>query len=296
MQFDPHHLSALSCVLRLGSFEAAATELCVTPSAVSQRIKALEEKVGTVLINRGAPCTGTDTGMRLAKHAEDIGLLEAQLSKELLLDGGQNPTRIRIAVNADSVDSWFTKALSKTEGLLFDLVIDDQDHSADWLKRGEVSAAICASDKPVAGCDTVELGSMRYVATASPAFVKRWMPDGPTVEALSKAPCLTFGPKDMLQRQWVAQNIGKRVNMPTHFVPSTHAFAQAARNGLGWGMNPLSMIRGPLRRGRMVPLIPDTPLDVPLTLQVSRVMAPALKSLTDAIVEVSRHALDNLPD
>lgn len=291
MQFDPHHLSALSCVLRLGSFEAAASELCVTPSAVSQRIKALEEKIGTVLINRGTPCTGTETGLRLAKHAEDIGLLEAQLSKDLALETGSSSARIRIAVNADSVDAWFIRALARTEGLLFDLVIDDQDHSADWLKRGEVSAAICASDKPVPGCDVIDLGSMRYIATASPAFMEQWFPDGPTPEALGRAPCLTFGPKDMLQRQWVAQNVGKRINMPTHFIPSCSAFLQATRSGLGWGMNPFGMIRGPLRRGRMVPLLPNTPFDVPLTLQISRVMAPALETLKDAIVSQAKDAL-----
>ncbi|MFT7593531.1 MAG: LysR family transcriptional regulator (chromosome initiation inhibitor) [Paracoccaceae bacterium] len=146
MQFDPHHLAALAAVLRRGSFDAAAADLSVTPSAISQRIKALEDRVGTSLIHRGSPCTGTPAGVRLAKHAEDVGLLEAQLSRDLSLGDTSGPGRLRIALNADSLATWFVAALAAVPDVLFDLVIDDQDHSADWLKRGEVSAAISATD------------------------------------------------------------------------------------------------------------------------------------------------------
>ncbi|MEY8838238.1 ArgP/LysG family DNA-binding transcriptional regulator, partial [Cribrihabitans sp. XS_ASV171] len=200
MQFDPHHLAALSAILRLGSFEAAAAELSVTPSAISQRIKAFEDRIGAALIHRGPPCTGTPTGVRLAKHAEDIGLLETQLTRDLGLGPETRATRIRIAVNADSLATWFVPALASVEGTLFDLVIDDQDHSADWLQRGEVSAAICAGGKPIAGCDTHPLGSLRYLPTASPDFMACWFAEGVTPQALARAPCLTFNAKDMLQK------------------------------------------------------------------------------------------------
>lgn len=291
MQFDSHHLSALASVLRRGSFEAAAAELHVTPSAISQRIKALEDRVGTSLINRASPCTGTPHGLRLAKHAEDVGLLEAQLSRELKLETDTGPVRLRIAVNADSLATWFVQAMAQVPDLLFDLVIDDQDHSADWLKRGEVSAAICASGKPAAGCDTHPLGAMRYIATASPQFMDRWFPDGPTEAALAQAPCLTFNAKDALQRNWIRAATGVKLSPPTHFLPSTHAFVDAARAGLGWGMNPAPLVRGPIRNGRLVPLIANTPLDVPLTWQVSRIMAPSLEPLTRAVRDVAAKAL-----
>jgi len=188
MQFDPAHLSALSAVLRLGSFEQAAHRLAVTPSAISQRIKALEERVGTALVLRETPCSATDAGARLAKHAEDVGLLEALVTRDLALDANPGQTRLSIAVNADSVATWVIPALAKTQGLLFDLLIDDQDHSADWLKRGAVSAAITATGRAVPGCDRIPLGTLRYVATASPDFVRTWFSDGVTVDALSHAP------------------------------------------------------------------------------------------------------------
>ncbi|KUJ76956.1 LysR family transcriptional regulator [Ruegeria marisrubri] len=283
MSFDPNQLAALSAILRLGSFEAAAAELAVTPSAISQRIKALEDRVGTSLIERGPPCTGTRAGLRIAKHAEDVGLLEAQLNRDLALDRGTGPARLRIAVPADSLATWFIDAMARTKDMLFDLVVDDQDHSADWLRRGEVSAAITVGGRPVTGCDAVPLGVMRYLATASPDYMRRWFPQGVTAKALAKAPCLTFNRKDGLQKAWIEANAGARIVPPTHYMPSTHAFVDAACAGLGWGMNPEILVRQPMSEGRLQALIPDTPLDVPLTWQVSRIMAPALGPLTRAV-------------
>ena len=247
MQFDPDHLNALAAIIRHGSFEAAAAELSVTPSAISQRIKALEDRVGTSLINRGAPCTATAAGGRLAKHAEDVGVLESQLSRELALDGAPGPARLKIAVNADSLATWFVSALAAVPDFMFELVIDDQDHSADWLKRGEVSAAVTATGKPVSGCDATPLGALRYVATASPQFMEKWFANGVSTDSLSRAPCLTFNAKDALQKSWMETHTGKRLTPPCHYLPSTHAFIDAARLGLGWGMNPETLVRGPIK-------------------------------------------------
>ncbi len=291
MQFDPHHLSALAAVLRLGSFDAAAAALSVTPSAISQRIKALEDRLGSVLIQRGSPCTGTPAGLRLAKHAEDVGLLEAQLSRELKLETGPDPARLRIAVNADSLATWFVEAMAQVQDVLFELVIDDQDHSSDWLRRGEVSAAICAHDKPISGCEAHPLGALRYFATASPDFVKTWFAEGVGPDTLSLAPCLVYNAKDRLQHRWMEQVSGERISPPAHFLPSSHAFVDAARAGIGWGMNPQALVRGPIRNGRLVALVPDAPLDVPLTWQISRVLGTALSPVTRAVKKAALKSL-----
>ncbi|MDP5217911.1 ArgP/LysG family DNA-binding transcriptional regulator [Ruegeria sp. 2205SS24-7] len=291
MQFDPNQLRALAAILRLGSFEAAAAELAVTQSAISQRIRALEERVGAALIERVTPCTGTRAGLRIAKHAEDVGLLEAQLSRDLSLEQKAGPARLRIAVNADSLATWFVDAMAQVEDVLFDLVIDDQDHSADWLRRGAVSAAICSGTKAAPGCDAVPLGHLRYLATASPAFANRWFDKGVSAATLSVAPCMTFNRKDNLQQKWIEQVIGKRVTPPSHFLPSTQAFVDAACAGLGWGMNPESLAGQPIRDGKLVALLADQPLDVALSWQVSRVMAPALAPLTRAVKQAAQDGL-----
>ncbi|WP_424984525.1 LysR family transcriptional regulator ArgP [Microbulbifer sp. S227A] len=291
MYFDPHQLAALVAVLRLGSFDAAASDLGVTPSAVSQRIKALEDRVGGALILRGAPCTGTPAGTRLVKHAEDVALLEAQVSRELALESTAGPVRLRIAVNADSLATWLVPALSGVTGMLFDLVIDDQDHSAQWLRRGEVSMAITAQGKPAAGCDAWPLGALRYVPTASPAFMRRWFSGGVDPASLALAPCLTFDAKDMLQRRWIEQVFGTSVTPPAHYLASTQAFVDAAAAGLGWGMNPQQLVTPHLADQRLLQLVADAPLDVPLSLQVSRVMAPPLAPVIRAIRSAARQGL-----
>ncbi len=288
MLLDPNHLSALSAILRHGSFETAAAELAVTPSAVSQRIKALEDRVGVTLINRGSPCTATPAGLRIARHAEDIGVLEAQLSRELTLDRGGGPARVRIAIPADVLATWFVNAMARVQDILFDLVIDDQDYSAEWLKRGEVSAAITVGDQPVTGCDEIDLGTLQYLPTASPDFVRQWFAEGVTAASLARAPCLTFNRKDSLQKAWMEQQVGRRVSPPSHFLPSSQGFVEAAILGLGWGMNPKGLVDRPIQQGRLCTLLPDAPLDVPLKWQVVRVLAPALQPLTRAVRQAAK--------
>jgi LysR family transcriptional regulator (chromosome initiation inhibitor) len=149
---DYAQLSALAAVIRTGSFERAAQHLGVTPSATSQRIKLLEERLGGVLAIRGQPCTATEAGQRLCQHAEQVALLESSLQDSLPgLQAGSRPLTLRIAVNADSLATWFITAMSRTEGYLFDIILDDEDHSAEWLRRGQVAAAVTGHSTPVQG-------------------------------------------------------------------------------------------------------------------------------------------------
>lgn len=275
---DYPQLAALAAVHRRGSFDLAAASLNVTPSAISQRIKALEEQLGTLLIKRGQPCTATDAGLRLIRHHDEVALLEATLNLP-----NPNPTTLRIAVNADSLATWVIPALAATHGLLFDLIIDDQDHSQDWLRKGEVAAAITSHPGPLQGCDTIALGALRYRATASPGYCARWLPKGPTADALFKAPALTFSDKDTLQSAWLARQTGGTFPMPTHRMASTHAFVDAALLGLGWGMNPEPLVADHIAAGRLRDLSPDAPLDVALHWQFTRLTAKALAPLTAAI-------------
>jgi LysR family transcriptional regulator, chromosome initiation inhibitor len=277
---DPDQLAALAAILRTGSFDRAAALLNVTPPAISQRIRTLEDRVGTALIVRGQPCTATAAGARLARHADDTALLEASALADL---GAPSATATaRIAVNADSLATWVLPAFAAVPGLLFDLVIDDQDHSTALLKRGEVQAAVTSHPGPLQGCDTIALGALRYIATASPAFAGRWFPDGVTRDALARAPALRFNDKDRLQDDWAAAVTGYRVTLPCHRIASSTAFVQAALFGLGWGMNPEPLVRDHLAAGRLVALTPD-PLDTPLYWQAARLTARALAPLTAAI-------------
>ena len=288
---DPNQLAALAAVHRRGSFDLAAAALGVTASAISQRVKALEEQTGTLLIRRAQPCTATVAGLRLIRHHDEVSLLEQALHADLP-QLGAGPLTLRIAVNADSLATWVLPALAECEGFLFDLVIDDQDVSQDWLRRGEVVAAITSHATAPSGCDSLPLGALRYLAPASPAYLARWMPDGPTARALAQAPGLTYSDKDKLQECWLARQIyGTRVAFPTHRLASSHGFVEACLLGLGWAMNPEGLTRPHLDTGRLVELVPGASLDVPLHWQFTRLAAPALAPLTRAIRTHARRSL-----
>jgi LysR family transcriptional regulator (chromosome initiation inhibitor) len=289
--FTDPHLAALAAVDRRGSFEAAAASLGVTPSAISLRIKTLEDRVGCLLIRRGQPARATETGLRLIRHHDQVALLEQALAADLPLPASGTAT-LRLAVNADSLATWVIEALAATPGLLFDLVIDDQDHSQDWLRRGDVAGAITGHAGPLQGCDTVPLGALRYRATASPAFRARHFPQGVTAQTLARAPALNFSNKDRLQEVWAAQVTGQALVLPAHRIGSTQGFVDAALAGLGWGMNPERLVATHLASGHLVELVADHPLDVPLYWQFSRLAAPAMAPLTRALrAAAARHLL-----
>lgn len=277
-------LAALSAVIRAGSFDAAAARLGVTPSAVSQRIRALEERMGAVLILRGSPARATAAGERLIRHADDVALLEQALAGELPV-AGPRPT-LRIAVNADSVATWFLPALTGHD-MLFELEIVDQDHSDRLLRDGTVAAAVTARADPVQGCDSRPLGALRYLAVCAPAFRDRWFGGGVTAQTLAAAPSLRFDSRDRLQEDWAAALTGRAVDLPAHRLPSAQGFRDAALLGLGWGMNPAQAVAEDLAAGRLVTLA-NRPLDTPLYWQASRLSARALAPVTAAVRAAAR--------
>ena len=288
--FDPRQLEALAAILRTGSFEAAAAALSVTPSAVSQRLRALEETVGAVLVVRAQPARATEAGARLARHADEVGRLAREVAGDLGL-AGQGPARLRVAVNADSLATWFLPALAEVPDTFFEIVVDDQDHSADLLRRGEVAAAVTAGPAQVQGCDAVRLGALRYVAICAQAFRDRWFGEGLSAAALERAPALVFDEKDALQHRWAEAVTGRRLRLPDHRLPSASGFVEAARLGLGWAMAPLPLVAQDLAAGRLVALGSGHPLDTPLVWQSSRIGRATLAPLTAAVRRAARAAL-----
>lgn len=299
MQLDYPQLAALAAVVREGGFERAAAALHVTPSAISQRIRLLEERMGGVLVVRGQPCQPTEAGRRLVQHAERVALLEQELRSTLptrdAADAAPATATLRVAVNADSLATWFVPALAAfaaaSPGVQLDVQVDDQDHTAQLLRRGEVLAAVSASSEPVQGCGSLPLGRLRYVATASPEFMRRHFAGGVDAATLARAPCLVFNRKDQLQARWLARVTRRALQPPQHLLPSSHAFVDACLAGLGWGMNPLPLVRALLAEGRLVELLPGRVVDVPLHWQASRLSLPALERLTRAVREAARQRL-----
>lgn len=296
MQLDYESLFALAAVVREGSFERAARSLHVTPSAISQRIRLLEERVGAALVVRAQPCRATDMGRRLCQHADRVRLLEQDLQQALPALAADEAVRVTlpVAVNADSLSTWLAPALASYAAqapVLLDVAVDDQDHTATWLRQGTVLAAVSSQSRPMAGCNAVRLGAMRYRAAASPAFVGRYFATGVGAGTLARAPSLVFNTKDELQARWVQRLCHRYVELPRHTLPSPQAFATASLAGMGWGMHVEEFIAPYLADGSLVELVPDTALDVPLYWQQTRAASAVLQELSAHIVAAAKRSL-----
>ncbi|PJI94557.1 LysR family transcriptional regulator ArgP [Luteimicrobium subarcticum] len=312
MEWDLAQLRALDAVVTHGTFEAAARALHVTPSAVSQRIKTLEGAAGRVLVRRSRPVTVTDDGRTVLRVARQVALVVAEadrtLGSEPDPDGDVAPSPapvvVAVAVNADSLATWVLPALAGLgDGVCLDLRREDQDHSLDLLRDGDVMAAVTSEPSPVQGCTVTRLGAMRYLPMASPAFARRWFGSrtAPTVvrERLAVAPVVVFDRKDDLQDAYLrgVAATGRRgerdavLDPPRHHVPGSTAYAEAVRRGMGWGMLPEQQAADLLARGDLVVLDPAAAHDVTLFWQQWRIRSDALDRVAAAVAAAARSAL-----
>lgn len=282
--FDYKLLAALAAVVEQGGFERAAQVLGLSQSAVSQRVKLLEARVGQPVLVRAAPPAPTEIGTRLLNHVQQVRLLERDLQAQVpALDEGGLPERLRIAINADSLATWWAPAVAgycSSHRVLMDLVVEDQEVGLKRMRAGEVAGCICAAERPVAGARSLALGAMRYRALASPGFVARHFSRGVTAEALLNAPSIVYGPDDQLQHRYLAA-LGIQGAFPHHLCPSSEGFVRLTLAGLGWGLVPEHQVEGELARGELVELIPERPIDVPLYWHHWRHGGELLASLTD---------------
>jgi len=270
-----------AAVIEDGSFDAAAARLHVTPSAVSQRIKALEQRVGQVLVVREKPCRATAAGAPLIRLAAQTALLEIEALAEMGGGDGSLP-RIALAVNADSMATWFIGVLEALDDVLFDIRIEDQDHSTRLLREGVVMGAVTTERHAVAGCRVGPLGVMRYVPVASPSYVKRYLADGFTARAVAAAPSLAWNRDDGLQDMLVRRVFRRDIARPQHFIPTVEGFGAAVHNGLGWGMFPTSLA-APRLKDRSFVRVSDEHLDVPLYWQCWKLDSPIVGRITAAV-------------
>ena len=270
---DQTQLTTFQAVVERGSFEAAARALHVTPSAVSQRIKALEQSVGQVLVRRAKPCVATPAGEALVRFAGQVALLEREA-----LGHARGDTRLSVVVNADSLNTWFLPVLVQVPGVRFELHTDDEFHSADLLRAGTAMAAVTAEHAAVQGCRVERLGVMRYLAVAAPGF---------DVTHLDTAPVVAYNRKDRLQHRF----LGRRHDPPVHYVPAAAAFNESIRLGLGWGLVPEQNAGPDLAAGRYVDIRPGRHLDVPLYWQYWRIESSTLNTLTAAVRTAAAQSL-----
>ncbi|MDP2262109.1 MAG: HTH-type transcriptional regulator ArgP [Hydrogenophaga sp.] len=291
---DARQLEALTAVIEHGSFGAAATALHLTLSAVSLRIKALEDMLGQRLLVRGKQVRATPAGQALIGHVKQVRLMEADLLAGLRgpeTSKGVSWQSLGVAINADSVASWFlpgVASLLQRHRLLLEILIDDQDHTHDALKSGDVMGCVTTRADAMRGCVAEPLGVMRYRCVAAPAVVQRCRTPRGAVSPhkLLAQPAVIFNRKDALQDAFLEQHFGlKQPAYPRHFAPAVDAFEAAIELGLGWGMVPEQHLAA---RPLLEEILPGATVDVTLYWQHWAHESPSAQRLTQAVKTAAR--------
>jgi LysR family transcriptional regulator (chromosome initiation inhibitor) len=297
MNIDPRRGAALLAAIDSGSLEQAAVLLHITPSAVSQRIAALEDELGMPLLVRTRPCRATVPGMRVLQFLRRRALLEAEFAADM--DAEPGLVKVALAVNNDTLATWLLPVLAPillAEHLLVDLVLDNQGHTFALLEQGRAVACIAAAAQPMRGCTVTPLGLMRYRMVASPAFAQRYFPEGLEREAARRAPVMVFDPKDQLQQHFLLRHLGlQEGDYPFHFVPASDPYVQAILLGLGYGMLPQEQCAPLLAAGRLVDLAPELSADVALYWHAWQVQPVRLERMGAQLVAAARQVLLPMP-
>lgn len=291
-------LEALSAVTEEGGFERAARRLNLTQSAVSQRIRQLEEAAGQPVLARTQPPAPTACGRRLLRHARRVGLLEAELARSMEpgQDSEAGPWRtLALGVNADSLATWFPAAvlpLLTSERLALDLKVDDQERTHELLRAGEVAGCVSTRPTPMQGSRALFLGGMRYHCACAPGFAARWFPRGLDPKAAGRAPAVVFNRQDTVHDRFLEGFLGQSPQgAPRHHVPNSERFVDFVLGGAGYGLIPHIQADAPLAQGLLVDLAPDAPMFVPLYWHCWNIASPLLARLTRALREAGRRVL-----
>jgi LysR family transcriptional regulator (chromosome initiation inhibitor) len=263
---DYKQLEALATVVEEGGFDKAAGRLHITQSAVSQRIRALEDTVGQALLIRSTPVRPTPAGQRLLTHFRKVYHLESDLLADLLPSSDSVPV-IALGINEDSLATWFLPALHpflQANNVLLDLYTDDQEQTHDLLRAGKVAGCVSTRPDPIQGCSCFRLGRMEYQCLATPEFARRWFPHGVTAEGIRQAPAVTFNRKDMLHCRFAQAWNVMPGEFPTHYVPSTEKFVELISASLAYGMVPHPQGLPLTTRGELLPLAPQSHISITL--------------------------------
>ncbi len=291
---DYDALATLDVLIRTGSFNKAASALHLTQSAVSQRIRAFEERVGAPLVARTTPCSLTPLGHILLNHFGQVALLENEL--DIGLDSLQTSLpSFKIGVNADSVATWFLPAvlpLLTKRPWVISFLIENEFESFSLLQDGLVIGCVSTRASALPGCSLEPLGRMEYICLATKRFIRRYFPNGFTLENVLKAPAVIFNEKDGLHERFLKRVLRKKqIDFPRFELPSSEGFVEIIKGGAAYGLVPELQSRALVHKGALVKLGPEVPVYVPLFWHYPLREASPLKAFRKEFVAAGRGEL-----
>lgn len=267
-------------VARHLSFRRAAAEAGVSPSSLSERIRALEDALGTRLLNRTTRSVGlTEAGEALLARVDPA--LET-LSSALAAAGrpaGEPTGRLRINAPAPAAHlvlaPMIAPFLLAHPGVSMEIAVDDG--FSDVIGLG-FDAGVRYGESLARDMIAVPLGGpQRFVVAASPALIARvGAPTRP--EDLLERPCIRIRlPGGVIG--WEFERRGETVRIqPTGPLTSTDPFVNiaAARDGLGFVATFRDWIAEDLEAGRLVTVLEDwtEPFEGPFLYYPSRRHTP----------------------
>lgn len=281
-------IEAFAAVIQEGGFEKAASKLYITQSAVSQRIKLLEEQFGQIVLLRSVPPQPTAFGRKLLGLYNRVSRLESDLLEGLDIRE-TDWTSLPVGVNADTLATWFFRAVEPfltEKKVVLDVMVDDQEETDKFLRDGKVLGCITTRRLPVQGCSVHYLGDVEYGLFCSQGFKSKWFPNGIDAESVKRAPMITFNRKDMLNVKILQRKLNAvPAGYSTHYVPSSELFMNFLEKGLAYGAIPHHQSDQPLREGKICELAQDCKETVPLFWQCWNLDSSLLQGITENIIQ-----------
>lgn len=297
VMLDYQLIEAFAVVLDEGGFAHAAEKLCITQSAVSQRVKQLEENIGRALIIRESPPRPTEAGAQLLRHYRQVTALETETIDTLGVKSASNRLHLQIAVNTDSMAVWFMDAIApfvRRTGMTMEVFVGGHEQTIDLLRTGVVAGCVSSERKPISGCTNTLIGTLRYALVASASFADRWFPHGFTREAAMSAPIVNLDRNDYFQYRILYHAFGEpQLVPPAHYIPTAEQYFQAVSLGMAYGLVPVIKVASALADGSLIELDPHSASGLTLYWHCWQYQSALLSELSETVVTEGARLLES---
>ncbi len=289
--FDYRLVEAFAAVISEKGFEKASEKLGLTQSAVSQRVRQLEDLMGKILIRRSNPPEVTEEGEKLFSHYRQVYFLEKEyMTAEKRTERGQY-IKFPVGVNADSLGTWFLPSVErfvKDRKISLEIITADQTETDKLLKSGEVLGCVSSSTRSIQGCRREFIGSMRYIAVASPGFREKYFSKDICSDSFYGVPAVFFNRSDNLLGQFMKGRYDADLKkIPVNYIPSYETFIQAIVMELGYGIVPEIQASRYLESGSLVNICPDHSTSIDLYWHCWNIESDIIKEFTAEILSKS---------
>lgn len=241
---DSKLLHTLATVIECQGFEKAAIQLGVTQSAVSQRIKQLEESLGQTLLVRSQPLEVTKIGRKLQQHFRQLSLLEEELMTHVRPASETAVHRsLLLACEPDSLASWLLPALQARmprQGVHF-LISTLPQALDDQILEPRLCGWISNDGESLHGSEPVALGDMHYTLVCTRQFWQQHLSQTDSTD-FGNLPAVILHGRPQRHQAFLRQWAGHEGSYPHSSAPTPESMLTLIRAGGGYGLLPAEFL------------------------------------------------------